>query len=137
MRTARILILAALALLVVAACGGGSTATTAGAAATTAAAATSPAASASTPASAGAGGDEAVAIQGFAFNPGELSVTTGTTVTWTNNDDAPHSVKWSESDESDDLGKSDTYERTFDTAGTFDYICGIHPNMTGSVTVTD
>ena len=115
---------------------GGGGATTAGAAATTAAgggAATTAASGGGAPA-AGAG---AVTIKDFAFDPGDLSVAKGTTVTWKNDDSATHRIKSGDgSFDSEDLKNGDSFEHTFDTAGTFDYICGIHPSMKGKVTVT-
>ena len=114
---------------------GGGSATTAGAAATTAAggAATTAASGGGAPA-AGAG---AVSIKDFAFNPGDVTVAKGTAVTWKNDDSATHRIKSGDgSFDSDDLKNGDSFEHTFDTAGTFDYICGIHPSMKGKVTVT-
>ena len=115
---------------------GGGGATTAGAAATTAAAggaATTAASGGGAPA-AGAG---AVTIKDFAFDPGDLSVAKGTTVTWKNDDSATHRIKSGDgSFDSKDLKNGDSFEHTFDTAGTFDYICGIHPSMKGKITVT-
>ena len=113
--------------------GGG--ATTAGAAATTAAggAATTAAAGGGAPA-AGAG---AVSIKDFAFNPADVTVAKGTTVTWKNDDSATHRIKSGDgSFDSKDLKNGDSFDHTFDTAGTFDYICGIHPSMKGKITVT-
>lgn len=78
-----------------------------------------------------------VAIADFAFAPADATVGVGGTVRWTNDDSAPHSVAWADDEpESSDLNNGDEYERSFDAAGTFDYACGIHPTMTGSVTVT-
>ncbi len=58
-------------------------------------------------------------------------------MTWTNEDGAAHRIKSDDdSFNSEDLGQGDTFEHTFDAAGTFDYVCGIHPSMTGSITVT-
>ena len=115
---------------------GGGGATTAGAAATTAAAggaATTAASGGGAPA-AGAG---AVTIKDFAFDPGDLTVAKGTTVTWKNDDSATHRIKSGDgSFDSKDLKNGDSFEHTFDTAGTFDYICGIHPSMKGKITVT-
>jgi plastocyanin len=92
---------------------------------------------AGTSAAAPAAGDGAVAIANFAFDPADVEVAAGTTVTWTNNDGAPHRIQASdESFGSEDLSQGDTFEHTFDAAGTFDYICGIHPTMTGTVTVS-
>ena len=79
-----------------------------------------------------------VTIVDFAFQPAEVSVGTGGTVTWTNSGQATHTVKWSDgTPESDGLASAGTYERTFDTAGTYPYVCGIHGSMTGSITVTE
>ncbi len=76
-------------------------------------------------------------IADFTFDPADVSVAAGTAVTWTNDDGAAHRIKANDdSFESEDLAQGDTFEHTFDTAGTFDYICAIHPQMTGTVTVT-
>ena len=92
---------------------------------------------ADTAAAAPAAGDGAVSIANFSFNPGDTSVAAGTTVRWTNDDGVPHRVKADDdSFESEDLAQGDTFEHTFDAAGTFDYICAIHPDMTGTITVT-
>jgi plastocyanin len=121
--------------------GGGSDRNYGGGGATTAAAATAAAAAATTAAAGGgapaAAGDGAVSIKGFAFNPGDVTVAKGTTVTWTNNDSATHRIKSGDgSFDSEDLKNGATFQHTFDTAGTFDYICGIHPSMKGKITVT-
>ena len=89
-------------------------------------------------ASAGGGtGGTAVTIRGFAFAPAELSVPVGQTVTWTNEDDASHTVTLDTGGAaSDTLGKGATYSQTFTTAGTFAYHCAIHPRMTATITVT-
>ncbi len=112
--------------------GGGGGVTTVAAAPGTGAAATA-AGGGATPA-AGAG---AVSIKGFAFNPGDVTVKAGTKVTWTNNDSATHRIKSGDgSFDSDDLGNGATFDHTFGTAGKFAYICGIHPSMKGTITVT-
>jgi plastocyanin len=114
---------------------GGGGATTAAAAPATSAAAS--ATSAAAGGGAAAAGNGAVSIKGFAFNPGDVTVAKGTTVTWTNNDSATHKIKSGDgSFNSDNLANGDTFQHTFDTAGTFDYICSIHPSMKGKVTVT-
>jgi plastocyanin len=73
----------------------------------------------------------------MAFNPASVSVTAGTTITWTNKDAIGHTVT---SDtglfDSGTVAASGTYQYTFSTAGTFSYHCKIHPGMTASVTVT-
>ncbi|WP_082945703.1 plastocyanin/azurin family copper-binding protein [Mycobacterium sp. E2733] len=81
-------------------------------------------------------GDQ-VNIDGFAFAPATLTVTVGTTVTWTNRDEEPHTVAASDgSFHSPGMGTGATYTHTFSDAGTFDYVCSIHPMMRGSVVVT-
>ena len=77
-----------------------------------------------------------VTIQGFKFNPADVTVKVGDTVEWTNQDSAPHTVESSEGTlKSDELSKGDTYKHTFTKPGKYDYKCGIHPSMHGSVTV--
>ncbi|MBW3644993.1 MAG: cupredoxin family copper-binding protein [Actinobacteria bacterium] len=79
-----------------------------------------------------------VVIEGFAFNPMDIEVAPGTTVTWTNQDSAPHTVKDNGDlfPESEELAKGDTFEFTYDTPGEYPYICGIHQYMKGTVTVS-
>lgn len=78
-----------------------------------------------------------VAIQDFAFTPQVLEVPVGTTVTWTNNDVTQHTVVASgDAFKSDILAQGDTFSFTFDTPGTYDYICSLHPNMTAQIVVT-
>ena len=77
-----------------------------------------------------------VKIDNFSFGPATLTVAVGTTVTWINHDDIPHTVV-----SNDKLFKSkvlDTDEKfsfTFTKAGEYPYFCGIHPKMTGKVVV--
>lgn len=81
-------------------------------------------------------GDQ-VTIDGFAFQPASLTVTAGTTVTWTNRDEEPHTVAASDgSFHSPGMGTGATFTHTFAAAGTFDYVCSIHPMMRGTVVVT-
>jgi plastocyanin len=82
--------------------------------------------------------DTAVAIVDFAFQPASLTVTAGSTVTWTNSGAVPHTVT-SDSGAFDSgvLQPGASFSHTFDTAGTFSYLCTIHPNMTGAITVTE
>ncbi len=75
-----------------------------------------------------------ISIQNFTFSPATLTVKKGATVTWTNNDPAAHTIK-SNSFNSGSLAKGDTFKFTFDSAGTFDYSCGIHPSMLGKIIV--
>lgn len=81
-------------------------------------------------------GDQ-ITIDGFAFAPVTLTVPAGTTVTWTNRDEEPHTVAASDgSFHSPGMGTGATFTHTFPTAGTFDYVCSIHPMMRGTVVVT-
>ncbi len=85
-----------------------------------------------------AAGSNAITISDFSFGPATTSVPAGTTVTWTNGDPFDHSVVSSDKTtfRSDPLGNGDTFEFTFDTPGDFAYVCGIHPSMHGTITVT-
>jgi plastocyanin len=89
--------------------------------------------------STGTATSDKVTIQDFSFGPATTTVKKGTTVTWTNNDSAPHTVTGSngKGPQSGNLSKGDTYQYTFDEVGTFDYICSIHPSMTAKVVVTE
>ena len=79
----------------------------------------------------------AVGITNFAFVPATLTVPVGATVTWTNQDGEPHTIAAGDgSFHSPGLDTNATYSSTFPTAGTFDYICSIHPFMHGTVVVT-
>lgn len=91
-----------------------------------------PDASATTAAAAGT----SVSIVDFAFEPNVLEIPAGTTVEWVNNDEFPHTVVADDgSFESDTMETGGTFAFEFATPGTFPYICGIHPQMTASITV--
>lgn len=84
----------------------------------------------------GESGAPAIGMQGDRFGPSTLTVKAGTTVTWINDDDAPHTVtavdrSWS----SGDLPPGTRYQRAFTTPGTYAYICLYHPWMQGTVIV--
>jgi plastocyanin len=80
-------------------------------------------------------GDQ-VNIDNFAFAPATLTVTAGTTVTWTNHDEEPHTVAANDgSFHSPGMGTGATYSHTFAASGTFEYVCSIHPMMHGTVVV--
>jgi plastocyanin len=77
-----------------------------------------------------------VRIDDFAFVPGNLEVPVGATVTWTNEDSAPHDAtarggEW----ETDRLSEDESDTFTFPRAATYDYYCSIHPNMRARLTV--
>jgi plastocyanin len=81
-------------------------------------------------------GAAAVEIKSFAFNPGELDVAVGTTVTWTNDDQTAHTVSQVGGGfESGKLDPGKTFSFTFTKAGTYDYFCQFHANMKGTVVV--
>jgi plastocyanin len=80
---------------------------------------------------------EAVSIDNFAFVPATLTVSAGSTVTWTNHDEEPHTVAASDgSFHSPGMGSQARYSHRFPTAGRFDYVCSIHPFMHATVVVT-
>jgi LPXTG-motif cell wall-anchored protein len=85
--------------------------------------------------------DKTVSIQDFSFSPAQITVAPGTTVTWVNEGEAPHTVTSTDGKELDSatLQPGDTYSFTFkeDDAGeTYAYQCTIHPEMTASVDVS-
>ncbi len=77
-----------------------------------------------------------VKIDNFSFGAAVLMVAPGTTVTWTNRDDIPHTVVSTEGVfKSKVLDTDEKFSYTFVKAGTFPYFCSIHPKMTGKVVV--
>jgi len=79
-----------------------------------------------------------VRIDNFSFGPPTLTVSVGTTVTWTNRDDIPHTVTSSDDPKvfkSKVLDTDEKFSFTFTTAGTYPYFCSIHPKMTAKVIV--
>jgi amicyanin len=75
-----------------------------------------------------------VKIDNFSFGPGELTVPVGSTVTWTNRDDIPHTVVSTEGVfKSKVMDTDEKFSFTFTKPGTFPYFCSIHPKMTGKV----
>jgi amicyanin len=80
---------------------------------------------------------DAVHIQNFKFSPATITVTAGSTVVWTNDDSIQHDITFSAGGiASSTLNQNDTFSHTFPTAGTYHYICSIHPFMHGTVIVT-
>jgi plastocyanin len=126
MTSAIALLAACLALFVVAGCGGDDDNGGGGSADTK-----------EQPAPAAEGGAAEVTMKDIKFSPSEVTVKVGDTVTWTNDDSVGHDVT-ADSFKSGDPGAmqgGDTFEHTFDKAGTFDYVCSVHPGMEGAVTV--
>jgi amicyanin len=78
-----------------------------------------------------------ITISGFTFAPATLKVNAGETVTWINDDGAPHSVAIKDGMASDTLMPTKSYSVKFEETGDYDYLCSIHPYMTGKIVVTD
>lgn len=79
-----------------------------------------------------------VKIDNFSFGPASLTVSVGTTVTWTNRDDIPHTVVSTDDPKvfkSKVLDTDEQFSFTFTKAGAYSYFCSIHPKMTGKVIV--
>jgi plastocyanin len=79
-----------------------------------------------------------VKIDNFSYGPATVTVAAGTTVTWTNHDDIPHTVVSADDPTAFKSKVMDTDEKfsyTFTKAGTFTYFCSIHPKMTGTIVV--
>jgi plastocyanin len=71
-----------------------------------------------------------------AYNPNPLTVTAGTTVTWTNSDSTPHTaVSDTGTFNSGIINSGGNFSVTFQNKGTFTYHCSLHPNMVGTITV--
>ena len=134
--------LAAGAVLLVAACSSGA-ASSAPSAAPPAASEAAPSVAASAPAAGAAcskspaAGAVAVTIKGFAFNPADISAQVGQTVTFTNDDSAPHTATLDDGScttPNISTGKSDGL--MFTAAGTYPFHCNVHPAMKGKITIS-
>ncbi len=78
-----------------------------------------------------------VDIKNFMFMPMTLTIPQGTTVVWTNSDQVPHTVvEKNRQFRSAALDTGDTFSHTFDTAGTVEYYCTLHPTMLAKIVVT-
>jgi plastocyanin len=77
-----------------------------------------------------------VEIDNFVFGPERLTVKAGTTVTWTNRDDIPHTVASKERlFKSKVMDTDESYSFTFSIPGEYAYFCSLHPHMTGTIVV--
>ena len=77
-----------------------------------------------------------VKIDNFSFGPAALTVAVGTTVSWANRDDIPHTVVSTDGVfKSKVLDTDEKFSFTFSKAGSYPYFCSIHPKMTGKVIV--
>jgi plastocyanin len=117
----KLLVVVAMVMACAACSSGGDATTTTGATSSTAAAA----------------GPVEVSIADFAYAPALATVGVGGTVTWTNDDSGlPHTATSADGGwNSETLQPGESFSFTFETAGTFDYTCNIHPSMSGTVTV--
>lgn len=89
-----------------------------------------------TTAGGGTGSANSITIDDFAYAPSELTVSVGSTVSWTNEQSASHTVTADDGEfDSGTLAQGDEFSETFGTAGTFAYHCTIHPSMTATITV--
>jgi plastocyanin len=80
--------------------------------------------------------DTEVRIDNFTFNPKQITVKAGDTVTWVNHDDIPHTVaSQTQVFRSKALDTDDKFSFTFATPGTYPYFCALHPVMTGTIVV--
>ena len=80
--------------------------------------------------------DMEVKIDNFTYNPQQITVKAGTTVTWTNHDDIPHTVTSKTGIfKSKALDTDDAFSFTFATPGSYPYFCALHPHMTGTIVV--
>jgi len=80
----------------------------------------------------------AVIIKNFSFQPSTLTVSAGTTVTWENQDSAPHTVSSDAQGlfDSGNLASGEEFSFTFSTPGSYGYHCKIHPGMKGTIVVS-
>jgi plastocyanin len=79
-----------------------------------------------------------VKIDNFSFSPATVTVPAGTSVTWVNRDDIPHTVVSTDDPrvfKSKVLDTDEKFSFTFDKPGTYSYFCSVHPKMTGKVVV--
>jgi plastocyanin len=79
-----------------------------------------------------------VVIDNFSFSPAQLSVAAGSTVTWENHDDMPHTIVNDGTPrefKSAPLDSGEHFSQTFAKPGTYKYFCSIHPHMTGTIVV--
>ncbi len=79
--------------------------------------------------------EASVMIDNFTFQPAQLTVKVGTTVTWKNRDDIPHTVVSAGKFRSKPLDTDNIYSFTFTSAGDYKYFCSLHPHMVGMIKV--
>lgn len=78
-----------------------------------------------------------VGIDNFTFSPAILAATAGTTITWVNHDDIPHSIVCPALGlKSRAMDTDQSFSCRLDQVGSFEYFCGIHPQMKGKLVVS-
>ena len=84
-----------------------------------------------------AAGTRTITIDNFSFMPAPMTVPVGTTVTWINHDDVPHTIvsEDQQSFKSKALDTDEKFSHTFDKPGTYSYFCSIHPKMVAKIIV--
>ena len=128
-----LLLLALLAALALAGCGGDDDETT-----TTPSDTTTEEATPAAEETEGGGGDVVtVTMKNIQFDPQEITVKVGQTVQWVNEDDVQHDADATSGADFDTdlISKGGTIEWKAEAAGTVEYVCSVHPNMTGTITV--
>ena len=77
-------------------------------------------------------------MENTSYQPSEIEVEVGTTVTWKNEDSFGHTVTSQDAGfDSGNIGAGEEFSHTFNQTGTFDYTCTIHPSMQGTVEVVE
>ena len=138
MRHRSLVTVASSTVLLLAACSGGgaTTAPVSEPSAEASVAASAPVAGAACEVSSAAG-EVAVAIADFAFSPADITASAGQTITFTNNDSAPHTATLDDdSCGTPNIAQGESNGLTFSTAGTYPFHCAVHPNMKGTITVS-
>ena len=140
----RFLVIIAAGALLVGACSSGGATTAPSAAASAAAPSVEASVAASEPAAGGApcaesktAGEVSVSIEGFAFNPADITAKVGQTITFTNGDSAPHTASLDDgSCTTPQITAGGSDGLTFTAAGTYPFHCSVHPTMKGTITVS-
>jgi plastocyanin len=122
--------------VLLAGCGGSSSSSSKSSSSSTPAAA--PASTGSSAAKPAAGGAVAVSMKNIQFSPKSITARVGQTITWTNDDAVDHNVTATSGGafKSGNFGQGKTYSTKLTKAGTIQYVCTIHPGMTGMIVVT-
>ena len=117
--------------------GGATTAPSAAASAAASVEASAPAGGGAPCAESASAGEVSVSIEGFAFNPADITAKVGQTITFTNGDSAPHTATLDDgSCTTPQIAGGASDGLTFTAAGTFPFHCNVHPNMKGTITVS-